>query len=110
MKGTSSAQIEQKDYMEARNNSDKSQSLDIENDSQIIKSSCSSKKRSHPNYKFIEYTRRVDVIYDNRVHGMTPLDIMKKYGMKYNTIRSIINNFKTNNRVQTKLKIKGYTK
>ena len=67
------------------------------------------KKRSHfDNYKFIDYGRRVDVIYDNIVHLMTPFEITNKYQMKYNTVRSIINNFKTNNRVNVKRKISGY--
>ena len=38
------------------------------------------KKRSHfDNYKFIDYGRRVDVIYDNIVHLMTPFEITNKY-------------------------------
>lgn len=60
--------------------------------------------------KYINYARRVDVIYESIMYGMMPLDIAKKYQMKYNTVRSIVNNFKTNNRVNIKMKKCGYTK
>ena len=62
------------------------------------------------NYRFIDYARRVDVIYESFTHGMAPLDITKKYHMKYNTVRCIVNNFKTNHRVNIKKKISGYSK
>lgn len=51
---------------------------------------------------FIEYAKRVDVIYDSIVHGMTPHDIADKYKVNYNTVRFIVNNFKMHNRVNPK--------
>jgi hypothetical protein len=41
---------------------------------------------------------------------MSPFDITKKYQMKYNTIRSIVNNFKTSHRINIKKKVSGYSK
>ena len=55
-------------------------------------------------YKFVDYCRRVDVIYDHLVHGMTYFQITQKYAMKYNTVRMIINNYKTTSRVNVKKK------
>ena len=41
---------------------------------------------------------------------MMPLEISKSRNMKYNTVRSILNNFFKNGRVNVKKKISGYTK
>ena len=69
-----------------------------------------SKKRPHENYKFIDYSKRVDVIYDSIIHQMTPLEIRVKYEMKYNTVRWIVNKYKLNSRVNIKKKECGYSK
>ena len=66
--------------------------------------------RWHDNYKFIDYGRRVDVIYDSVVHEMTLFQITHKYQMKYNTVRSIVNSFKGGSRVNVKRKIQGYSR
>ena len=68
------------------------------------------RKRPHQNYKLIEYSQRVDVIYDSLVHGMAPHDIADKHTLNYNTVRFIINNFKMHNRVNPKKKKSGYVK
>lgn len=41
---------------------------------------------------------------------MTPYEITHKHSMKYNTVRSIVNSFKTNHRINIKKKLSGYTK
>ena len=51
----------------------------------------------------------MDVIYDSVVHALKPFDITHKYQMKYNTVRSIINGFKSKSRVNIKKKVSGYT-
>ena len=60
------------------------------------------KKRPHDNYKFIDYSKRVDVLYDFLVHNLTPYELTTKYSIKYNTVRDIVNNYKKYNRVNVK--------
>lgn len=52
----------------------------------------------------------MDVIYDSIVHKMTPYEITDKYNMKYNTVRWIVNKYKSNSRVNIKRKMCGYKK
>lgn len=67
-------------------------------------------RKPHKDYKFIDIAKRVDVIYENLVHDQQPMDISHKSGLKYNTIRSILQNFYQNGRVNVKKKMSGYRK
>lgn len=50
------------------------------------------------------------MIYDNFVHDRQPMDISKEKDLKYNTVRSILQNFYQNGRINVKKKMSGYTK
>ena len=66
--------------------------------------------KPHTNYKFIDFETRVDVIYDNFTHDLQPLQISRKRNMKYNTVRSLLENFYQNGRINVKKKQSGYKK
>ena len=61
-------------------------------------------RKPHSNYKFIDFETRVNVIYDNFAHDLQPLEISRKRNMKYNTVRSLLDNFYQNGRINVKKK------
>ena len=68
------------------------------------------RKRPHHDYKVVEYARRVDVIYDQQVHGLSLHEIADKHAVNYNTVRFIVNNYKMHHRINLKKKKSGYFK
>ena len=77
---------------------------------EALSKSNTQKRKPHSNYKFIGYQQRIDVIYDNFIHDKQPIDISNIRDLKYNTIRSILQNFYQNGRINVKKKISGYVK
>ena len=80
-----------------------------------LKQSCSLtakqiKKRPHKNYQFIDFTKRVDIIYDNFTHNLQPQHISQARNINYNTVRSILSSFYQCGRVNIKKKTSGYGK
>ena len=67
-------------------------------------------RKPHTNYKFIDLETRVDVIYDNFTHNLQPLEISKQREMKYNTVRSLLENYYQYGRINVKKKQSGCRK
>lgn len=65
-------------------------------------------RRPHDNYKFIDMETRINVVYDNFTHNLQPLQISQKRNLKYNTVRSLLENFYQHGRVNIKKKMCGY--
>ena len=44
-------------------------------------------------YNRVEISERVEILYDNLVHGLDLIQLSEKYGIKYNTLRHIVRSF-----------------
>ena len=64
------------------------------------------KRYYHDIYKKITPLDRLNVIYNRQVHNMSLYDITSNYGIKYNTVRNIINTYINTGRTNKKRYVK----
>ena len=57
------------------------------------------KQRQQTTYKRVTMCDRIDVIYDNAIHGLDLNQLFDKYKINYNTLRHIVKQYSSSGRV-----------